>query len=129
VVAALRRIGHEVYDFRNPSDGDCGFHWSEIDERWQTWDAASFIGGLDHPLAVEGFAKDMGALSAAEGVILVMPCGRSAHLEFGFAVGQKKHCAMLLCDGEPELMYRMAHGQLFTRIRDLIVNWPWAPVP
>ena len=129
VVAALRRIGHDVYDFRNPGDGDRGFHWSEIDEHWQTWDAGAFINGLDHPLAIAGFAKDMHALGAADGVVLVMPCGRSAHLEFGSAVGQGKHCAILLSDGEPELMYRMAHGQLYTRIRDLLVAWPWAMVP
>jgi hypothetical protein len=129
VVAALRRIGHKVYDFRNPSGVDHGFHWSEIDERWQTWDARSFISHLDHPLAQSGFRKDMDALTAADGVVLVMPCGRSAHLEFGFALGQGKHGAILVDSGEPELMYRMAHGQLYTRIRDLVVSAPWASAP
>jgi len=126
VVAALRRVGHDVYDFRNPSEGDTGFHWSEIDPKWQTWDAGSFINGLHHSLAATGFAKDMVALDAAQGVVLVMPCGRSAHLELGYAIGQQKHCAILLSDGEPELMYCMVgRQQLYTRIRDLIVSWPW----
>jgi len=129
VVAALRRIGHKVYDFRNPSEGDSRFHWSEIDPKWQRWDAGSFVNGLDHPLAIDGFRKDLDALRAADGVVLVMPCGRSSHLEFGFAVGQEKHCAILLSDGEPELMYLMAHGQLYTRIRDLLVSPPWALAP
>jgi hypothetical protein len=129
VVAALRRVGHDVYDFRNPSEDDHGFHWSEIDEQWQTWDAGSFIDHLEHPLAQSGFRKDMDALVAADGVVLVMPCGRSAHLEFGFALGQGKHGAILVDNGEPELMYRMAHGQLYTRVRDLLAKWPWATAP
>ena len=37
LVEILRANGHEVYDFRNPKEGDNGFHWSEIDEDWQQW--------------------------------------------------------------------------------------------
>jgi len=41
--------------------------------------------------------------------VLVLPCGRSAHLELGWAAGQGKRTAILL-DGPqvtPELMYKM----------------------
>jgi hypothetical protein len=65
---------------------------------------------LEHPLAVKGFDKDMGALSAADTVVLVQPAGRSAHLEFGWAVGAGKFGIILLADGEPELMNKMAHA-------------------
>ena len=37
VVAALRKAGHEVYDFRNPKDKPGGFHWADVDENWQEW--------------------------------------------------------------------------------------------
>ena len=38
-----------------------------------------------------------------------MPCGRSAHLEAGWAIGQDKPTCILLCDKQdPELMYKMA---------------------
>ena len=30
VVAALRKAGHEVYDFRNPKDNPGGFHWAVL---------------------------------------------------------------------------------------------------
>ena len=30
VVAALRKAGHEVYDFRNPEDNPGGFHWADV---------------------------------------------------------------------------------------------------
>lgn len=33
VVAALRKAGHEVYDFRNPKDNPGGFHWADVDEK------------------------------------------------------------------------------------------------
>lgn len=35
IVLFFRNEGHEVYDFKNPSEGDNGFHWSEIDEGWR----------------------------------------------------------------------------------------------
>lgn len=30
VVLELRNLGHEVYVFKNLTEGDNGFHWSEI---------------------------------------------------------------------------------------------------
>jgi hypothetical protein len=50
VVAALRRDGHEVYDFRNPFHGDTGFHWSQIDPGWQQWTAEQFENALGYTL-------------------------------------------------------------------------------
>lgn len=108
VVHRLGIEGHRVYDFRNPSPSDHGFHWSDIDKHWQSWTPARFRDALQHPTACRGFAMDKLALVAADAVVLVMPCGRSAHLEFGYAVGQGKQGVILLSDGEPELMYRMA---------------------
>ena len=35
VVRALRNAGHEVYDFRNPEQNPGGFHWEDVDPRWQ----------------------------------------------------------------------------------------------
>jgi hypothetical protein len=107
VVTALRAAGHEVYDFRNPAPGDRGFHWSDIDPLWKFWSPGQFRESLDHPIAANGFATDMFALHCCEALVLVMPCGRSAHLEAGWAVGAKRTTVVLLSDDEPELMYRM----------------------
>lgn len=104
VVKALRAEGHEVYDFR-----DHGFGWHEIDEDWQSWSPSKYRDMLDHPRAAQGFGKDKGALDWADATVLVAPCGRSAHLEIGYAMGQGKFTAILLEDRqEPELMYRLA---------------------
>lgn len=108
VVRQLREGGHEVYDFRNPATGDNGFHWSEIDPEWKGWSPERYVELLNHPVAREGFNKDFLAMEWADAFVLVMPCGRSAHLELGWAAGKGKHTLILLSDGEPELMYRLA---------------------
>lgn len=107
VVAALRERGFLVYDFRNPP-GRTGFAWSSIDPTWQDWTADQYIAALDHPLAEAGFASDFDAMKWADTFVLVLPCGRSAHLELGWAVGAGKRTVIITQDGEePELMAKM----------------------
>ena len=62
-----------------------------------------------HPRIAEGFRSDMCALKWADTVVLVMPSGRSAHIEAGYAVGAGKEVYVLLnAEGhEPDLMYLM----------------------
>lgn len=108
-LAALRHAGHEVYDFRHPRPDNHGFHWSAIDPSWRAWTGAKFRDALDHPIAVDGYALDFDALKAADACVLLLPCGRSAHLEAGWAAGAGKPLLVVLSDEcEPELMYRMA---------------------
>lgn len=108
MINALRNAGHAIYDFRNPKPGNNGFQWSEIDENWQCWDKNKFIWALNHEVAVAGYRLDWNAMCWADACVLVMPCGRSAHLEAGYFVGAGKPLYILLSDGEPELMYKMA---------------------
>jgi nucleoside 2-deoxyribosyltransferase len=120
VVKALRNVGFEVYDFHNPGPGDNGFQWSEVDPDWQGWNAEQFREGLDHPIAINGFRNDINALRDCDCCVLVNPCGRSAHLEAGFACGYGKPTFILLQDGdEPELMYLMA-DMICTNLDELI---------
>lgn len=115
VCAALESAGLEFYNFKNPP-GASGFHWQEVmptfNERAQVADVDEYITALSLPRSVEGFANDMKYLDAADTVVLVLPCGKSAHLELGYAVGQGKKTAILLDPSEhntiqPELMYKM----------------------
>jgi len=109
VVTFLRGAGHTVYDFRAPAPNESGFAWADIDPDWQNWHPATFRDALEHPVAVRGFALDLAALQAADGCVLVLPCGRSAHLEAGYCVGAGKPCWILVREPcEPELMYAMA---------------------
>lgn len=109
VVAALRTVGHEVYDFRNPTCNDHGFAWSEVDPDWQAWSPAEFREALQHPVAKHGFKSDADAVDGCEAGVLVLPSGRSSHLEAGYIVGAGKPLHVLLSERqEPELMYRWA---------------------
>lgn len=107
VVAALRRAHHEVYDFRNPPHGRGGFRWSDIDPLWREWTPAEYRAALEHPIAKAGYGSDMDALTWCDACVYVMPCGRSASLEAGWAAGAGKVTCALLADGEPELMVSM----------------------
>lgn len=110
VVSLLRAHGHEVYDFRNPEPGDHGFHWSEIDDGWQSWEPRQFKSALMHAVARRGFNSDMRALAQCDVCVLVLPCGRSAHLEAGWACGSGKALIIYMpkdAREEPELMYSM----------------------
>lgn len=110
VVKALRAEGHAVYDFRNPSPEDHGFSWRQVSTHDKLTDPRSFRDEvLTHPVAKEGFRKDMSHLERADATVLVLPCGRSAHLELGYATGSGQRTIVLLDDplSEPELMYLM----------------------
>ena len=109
VVLTLRGAGHDVYDFRNPYPGNKGFHWSEIDPDWQKWNPTQYREALDHPIAVDGYLTDFKAMEWANICVLLLPCGRSAHLEAGYFIGVGKPLHILiLSQCEPELMYKMA---------------------
>lgn len=109
VVHTLRAAGFEVYDFKNPPN-ETGFHWTEVGLQRDN-DACSvdeYLTALDEPRSNEGFDSDFEAMEWADTFVLVLPCGRSAHLELGWAVGAGKRTAILLEDPcTPELMYKM----------------------
>lgn len=108
-VTLLRSAGHDVYDFRNPHEGECGFSWSAIDPDWMRWTTEQYVEALSHPLAEHGYALDMDAMEWADTFVLLLPCGRSAHLEAEWAAGSGRELYIVHLDGqEPELMAKMA---------------------
>jgi len=134
VVDTIRRAGFEAYDFRNPRPGSHGFSWRDVggpadDERRGPLPKgadhvppAQYLEMVNHPVAVEGFRSDFDAMRAADAFVLVLPCGKSAHLELGWAAGAGVPTAILLEDPmEPELMYRMT-SLLAPELRD-VVTW------
>lgn len=115
LVAALREDGHEVYDFKNPKPGDVGFSWKQVgyDQDFIAQGDVTlnhlteYRRALRHPRAIEGFASDFDAMKWADTFVLLLPCGRSAHIEAGWAAGAGKPVHVLLSTDkfEPELMY------------------------
>jgi nucleoside 2-deoxyribosyltransferase len=119
VVGTLRVIA-SVYDYRAPhGPGSSGFGWREIDPDWKNWTPERYLEGLKHPTAEEGFRNDMDALRECDVCVLVMPCGRSAHIEAGWAKGAGKTLIILVNQAEPELMYKMA-DHIVTSLEEVV---------
>lgn len=80
-----------------------------IPKKGSDWESVpEYLRMIEHPRAIEGFNADFAAMQRADTFIMVLPCGKSAHLELGWAVGAGKRTAILLENPiEPELMYRM----------------------
>lgn len=125
IVSMLRSCGHEVYDFKNPAPGNHGFSWSVIDPNWQNWTPSEYRDALEHPIAAAGFDLDMEALRSCDACVLVLPSGRSASFEFGWAIGNGKRGAVVMFDKcDPELMYR---GVPILTTTDELFDWAGAP--
>lgn len=123
VCAVLGAAGIDHYDFRNPPGGT-GFSWREVKPDYAgprigtdgirakgtDWEPVEqYLRMIEHPRAAEGFEADFAAMKRADTFVMVLPCGKSAHLELGWAVGHGKRTAILLEDPvEPELMYLCA---------------------
>lgn len=114
IVRVLRGLGHDVYDFRHPKPGDDGFRWSEVGgpAGYKHGDRISpdvYRRMLAHPRAVDGYESDISHVRDCDAVVYVLPCGRSASFEFGYAMGQGKDGYVVAFDDtEPELMFREA---------------------
>lgn len=123
VVQALAAQGLSHYDFRNPEHNNQGFSWLDVqtdprdpEQNRETppkgqdlVSARRFREMLDHRAAQNAFNLDFDALQEAQVVVMILPCGKSAHLELGWAAAAGKPTAILLeTQTEPELMYLMA---------------------
>ena len=100
VVSALRSHGHAVFDWR-----ESGFHFPECTTR------------LDYFYALHGsdasaqFHRDLRAIEEADAVVLLLPCGASAHAEAAWAAAKDKQVIVFLDEKpQPELLHRLFNG-------------------
>lgn len=126
VVKTLEDDGHHVYNFKKPWGAAVGFEWKEIDPNWQEWETNRYLMNLySNPRCEAGFNRDKQAIDWADCLLLLRPCGSSAHTEFGYAVGSGKKTAVLIMERqEPELMLRFANyiTDDFKRLRRWLVD-------
>lgn len=93
----------------------------EADDHWQAYERArgrSYEQALAGAVAQNAFNFDKRHIDASTAAVLVMPAGKSAHLELGYAAGKGKATGILLVE-DPErfdLMYNFA--DLVTNDRD-----------
>lgn len=83
VARLLRDRGHEADCFCDTSTGRYVFHWSELGNLDEL-DAISF---LQDERSQRAFQEDKKWIDWADAVMMLLPCGNSAHLEAGYAKG------------------------------------------
>lgn len=119
-LAQLRAAGHGVYDFRNP---ETAFSWDQVagNKDWKNWSVEDYFEALQHPRTRQGFNADFNAMQEADVCVLLLPCGKSAHIEAGWMVGQGKETYIVLGDtlDDADLMYLMTDG-IVKHISDVI---------
>jgi len=117
----LRQCGFEVDDFTDDSTGRYVFHYSEIGNLYQI-DPISF---LEDSRSQRAYQEDKKMIDWADAVVMVMPAGRSSHLEAGYAKGQGKvliiYWPTCLPKGEFDVMYGFA--DLLTKNLDEVVDF------
>ncbi|KKM77499.1 hypothetical protein LCGC14_1369480 [marine sediment metagenome] len=108
----LERHGLEVDAFCRTNDKRYAFHWSELVDNEEDLANYNAIDMMSDPRTQRAFKEDMKWLDWAECVIMLMPCGRSSHLEAGYAKGQGKLLYIYgdFPKGEFDVMYGMADG-------------------
>ena len=117
IAASLRKNGHDVFD-------DWYAAGPEADDYWRDYEQAR---GHTLPEALNGYAArhvfdfDLSHLDRCDTSVLVLPAGRSGHLELGYSRGAGKDCAILM-EGEPDrydVMYRFANLGVFFSLDQL----------
>ena len=108
IAEKLRAAGYEVFD-------DWYAAGEKADDAWQAYEQTrgrAYYQAINSVHAVAAFNVDKTWLDWCDTAILIMPAGKSCHLELGYIIGQGK-LGYILMPKEPErydLMYRFAAG-------------------
>jgi nucleoside 2-deoxyribosyltransferase len=110
VAAQLREAGFDVFDDWYAAGPEADDHWKKYEEsRGHTYEKA-----LDGFAANHVFSYDKFHLDSADAAVLVLPAGRSAHLEAGYMIGKGRPVFILLDEVSGNLrwdvMYKFAAG-------------------
>lgn len=128
LAAALRLDGHDVFD-------DWYAAGPEADDFWQKYEKAK---GSTYPVALQGYAAshvfeyDKSHLDRCDVGVLLLPAGKSGHLELGYMLGQGKRGYILVPEEVErwDVMYKFASGVFFTEkeLRDELSPPPPPPL-
>jgi hypothetical protein len=113
----LRTNGHLVFSFieQGPNTVNYGLDFPDL----KCLNVTDF---LKHPTVSDAFNRDKFGLQWAETILLLLPAGRSAHLEAGYALGLGKRLYVFQSKwpaGDLELMYNLADG-LYSRPEEVL---------
>jgi hypothetical protein len=107
--AALRDRGHEVDAFCDPRTGRQVYDAATAGQSERKMTAVEMVASKRGQLC---FEEDLKWLDWADAVVMLLPCGSSAHLEAGYKKGQggKLFIVGMFCRGEWDVMYGFADG-------------------
>jgi len=103
----IRTLGYDVFDEWHGAG-------PRADDEWQKYEQTrgrSYTEALNGLAAETIFKFDLKHLDRAHIGLLVLPAGKSAHLELGYMLGTHK-IGIVLFEGEParyDVMYKFAH--------------------
>ena len=132
LIGSLRnpQIPHIASVLRQKTEYDVFDDWyaagPEADDCWQRYEMGR---GLSYPLAIRSWAAqhvfqfDKFHLERVDAACLVMPSGRSGHLELGYVAGLQKPTFVLFPE-EPvrwDVMYGFCQG-VFFNLEDLVLE-------
>lgn len=113
IAAILRLAGYEVFD-------DWFAAGEKADDSWQEYErerGRHYSEALYGHAATHVFEFDLHHLEESDIAVLVLPAGKSGHLELGYMAG-KGRPTFILFDAEPEwrwdVMYRFATKVVFS---------------
>lgn len=103
----LRGHGYEVDAF---CDASCGRFICDVSCLPDKPEEMNHITAMQHQEFQRAFREDKKWLDWADVCVLILPCGRSAHLEAGYAKGQGKGLIIMspMLPGEWDVMYGFA---------------------
>jgi hypothetical protein len=116
IAKKLRETGLEIFD-------DWYAAGYEADDKWRDYEierGRTYIEALEGLAANHVFTFDLKYLNESKAAILILPCGKSGHLEFGYIIGQGKPGYILLDTPDRwDVMYKFA-TKVFTDLESLI---------
>lgn len=107
----LREIGHEVYMFCEEGSGHyCFGPQMFFEETGIQLDTITAKQALSYPQFQKAFEADKAGIDWADTVVILLPAGKSTHLEGGYAVGCGKDLFVLglPVPGDFDAMYGFA---------------------
>jgi nucleoside 2-deoxyribosyltransferase len=109
----IRELGFEVFDDWFSPGPNADDHWRDYEKaRSHTYKEALQGWAGKHVFEFDKFHIDRSDIG-----ILIMPAGKSGHLELGYMIGQGKTC-FILFEEEPErydVMYQFANDVFFDK--------------
>lgn len=116
IAKTMRQAGLNVFD-------DWFAPGPEADDFWRTYEQGrghTYLEALDGYAAKHIFEFDKHHIDTSDVGVLVLPCGKSAHLELGYMRGKGKRGYILLDEVDRwDVMYQFATG-IYTNLDNLI---------